>query len=109
MGRLGTTALAVAVLLLVMLFTRGHGAERVSLELGIVSLDGVPLAYVALGSFFIGMLVMLVAGIHTDLKVRRLLRDRLEEEDLRERARLGGLDRSQRDLFLPSEGEEEDF
>lgn len=108
MGRTGTVALAVAVLLLVMLFTRGNGSERVSLELGIVSFDTVPLAYVVLGSFFVGMLVMMVAGIHTDLRVRRLLRDRLEEEDLRERARLDQVDRNQRDLFLAAE-EEEDF
>ncbi len=108
MGRAGTVALAVAVLLLVMLFTRGNGSERVSLELGIVSFDTVPLAYVVLGSFFVGMLVMMVAGIHTDLRVRRLLRDRLEEEDLRERARLDQVDRNQRDLFLAAE-EEEDF
>ena len=108
MGRAGTVALAVAVLLLVMLFTRGNGSERVSLELGIVSFDAVPLAYVVLGSFFVGMLVMMVAGIHTDLRVRRLLMDRLEEEDLRERARLDQVDRNQRDLFLPAE-EEEDY
>ena len=108
MGRGGTVVLAVAVLLLVMLFTRGNGSERVSLELGIVSFDTVPLAYVVLGSFFVGMLVMMVAGIHTDLRVRRLLRDRLEEEDLRERARLDQVDRNQRDLFLAAE-EEEDF
>ena len=108
MGRAGTVALAVAVLLLVMLFTRGNGSERVSLELGIVSFDTVPLAYVVLGSFLVGMLVMMVAGVHTDLRVRRLLRDRLEEEDLRERARLDQVDRNQRDLFLAPE-EEEDF
>ncbi len=109
MSRLGTTALAVAVLLVVMLFTRGNGAERVSLELGIVSFDGVPFAYVVLGSFFVGMLVMLVAGIHTDLRVRRLLRDRLEEEDLRERMQAERVDRRQRDLFLPRGEEDEDF
>lgn len=108
MGRAGTVALAVAVLLVVMLFTRGNGSERVNLELGIVFFDAVPLAYVVLGSFFVGMLVMMVAGIHTDLRVRRLLRDRLEEEDLLERARLDQVDRNQRDLFVSAE-EEEDF
>ena len=44
---------------------------------------------------------MMVAGIHTDLRVRRLLRDRLEEEDLRERARLDQVDRNQRISFSP--------
>ena len=109
MSRLRTTVLAVAVLLLVMLFTRGNRAERVSLELGFVSFDGVPLAYVALGSLFVGMLVMLVAGIHTDLRVRRLLTDRLEDEDLRERMQVERVDRRQRDLFLPPGEEDEDF
>ncbi|MNC96257.1 hypothetical protein D3C83_135850 [compost metagenome] len=44
------------------------------------------------------MVVMLVAGIHSDLKVRRILRERLAEEDREEKERLA-VDRSQRDLF----------
>lgn len=95
----------LVVLLLVMLFARGNGDEQVTLHLGILTFDRVPLAYVAFGSLFVGMLIMLVAGIHADLRVRRLLRDRLEEEDLQERQRV---DRSQRDLFAHSPEEDED-
>jgi hypothetical protein len=43
------------------------------------------------------MVVMLVAGINSDLKVRRILRERLAEEDREEKAR--AVDRSQHDLF----------
>ena len=43
-----------------------------------------------------GMLVMLVAGIRSDLKVRAVLRQRLEDEDREERALI---DRTQQDLF----------
>ena len=40
---------------------------------------------------------MLVASIHNDLRVSRILRDRLTEEDSEERARV--LAHSQHDLF----------
>jgi hypothetical protein len=43
-----------------------------------------------------GMLVMFVAGIRSDLKVRAVLRQRLEDEDREERALI---DRTQQDLF----------
>jgi hypothetical protein len=43
------------------------------------------------------MLIMLVAGIHSDLKVRRILRARLADEDREERSRF--IDHSQQDLF----------
>jgi heme exporter protein D len=42
------------------------------------------------------MVVMLIAGIHTDLKVRRILRGRLEDEAREEKERI---DRNQQDLF----------
>jgi hypothetical protein len=45
---------------------------------------------------------MLVAGIRSDLKVRGILRARLEAEDLEERSRF--VDRAQQDLF--QEGKE---
>ena len=47
---------------------------------------------------FMGMVVMLVAGIRSDLKVRAVLRQRLEAEDREERALI---DRNQQDLFRP--------
>ena len=40
---------------------------------------------------------MLVASIHNDLRVRRILRDRLTEEDSEEKARV--IDHRQHDLF----------
>jgi hypothetical protein len=44
------------------------------------------------------MVVMLLANLHADLRVRQFLRTRLEEEDREERERI---DRHQRDLFRP--------
>ena len=41
---------------------------------------------------------MLVAGIQSDLKVRGILRARLEAEDLAERSRF--VDRDQQDMFV---------
>jgi len=57
----------------------------------------VPLTLIAFASLLVGMLVMLVAGIRSDLKVRSILRARLEAEDLEERRRFVDLD--QQDLF----------
>lgn len=85
-----------AALVLVMLFARWNGAERVTVDLGFYTFYRVPLTYVAFLALFLGMTVMLVANIHADLKVRRFLRRRLEEEGQEERDRI---DRYQRDLF----------
>lgn len=93
----------LVVLVFVMFFARWNGDARVTLDMGIYTFYRVPLTYVAFGGLFIGMLVMLVAGIHSDLKVRRFLRERLEEEDREERLRI---DRSQQDLFSPPESED---
>ncbi|MEX0856390.1 MAG: hypothetical protein WD056_02360 [Gemmatimonadota bacterium] len=95
----------LVVLFLVMYFARWNAGEVVTLDLGFTTLYRVPLTYVAFGSLFVGMLVMLVAGIHSDLKVRRFLRARLEQEDLEERRRI---DRSQQDLFKTFPEEEEE-
>ena len=103
MNRVTGGVVVLVVLVLVMLFARGNGAERVTVDLGILVFERVPLTYVAFGSLFIGMLVMLVAGIQADLRVRRFLRERFEEEGWEERQRV---DRNQRDLFTPS-GEDE--
>ena len=104
MSRFTGAVIVLVVLFLVILFARGNSAEWVPLNLGILTFERVPLTYVAFGSLFVGMLVMLVAGIHADLKVRNFLRDRLEDEDWKERQRV---DRSQRDLFaFPHEEDE---
>lgn len=92
--------MVLVVLAIVMMFARANGAERVTLDLGLLTFQRVPLTYVAFGGLFLGMLAMLVAGIHSDLKVRRFLRERLQEE-----AREEGFtrDRNQRDLFASDE------
>lgn len=87
---LGALALALG-------FASLNSGQRVTLRLGFATLYGVPLTVVAFASLLAGMFVMLVAGIHADLKVRRILRARLQEEDREERARF--VDRDQQDLF----------
>ena len=92
----------LAVLFLAMTFASLNAGQRVTLRLGLITLYGVPLTVVAFGSLVLGMMIMLVAGIRSDLKVRRILRARLMEEDLAERSMF--VDRDQQDLF--GEGEE---
>jgi uncharacterized integral membrane protein len=92
----------VAALALAMGFASMNSGQRVTLRLGVVTFYGVPLTVVAFASLLLGMLVMLVAGIRSDLKVRGILRARLEAEDLEERSRF--VDRDQQDLF--GEGKE---
>ena len=88
----------VLVLLLSIAFAALNGGQRVTLRLGVATLYQVPLTAIAFGALILGMLLMLVAGIHSDLKVRRILRDRLAEEDRMEKARIY-VDRNQKDLF----------
>ncbi len=87
-----------SVLVVSILFATLNGAQRVTLDLGVMVLDGVPLSLVGFTGLFMGMVVMLVAGIRSDLKVRAVLRQRLEAEDREERALI---DRTQEDLFRP--------
>jgi uncharacterized integral membrane protein len=91
----------VVVLILSMGFATLNGGQRVTLRLGFATFYGVPLTVVAFGALMVGMVIMLGASIHSDLKVRRILRARLIEEGLEERNRI--VDLSQRDLF---EGDE---
>ena len=79
-----------------------NSSQRVTLRLGVVTLYGVPLTAVAFASVIAGMIVMLVAGVRSDLKVRKVLRARLAQEDREERERI--IDTSQQDLF-PSEND----
>lgn len=94
----------VTVLLLAMIFAALNGDQRVTLDLGWIILYRVPVTFVAFGGLFFGMLVMLLAGLNSDLRVRRILRQRLAEEDRKEKARV---DVNQRDLFTGDEGESE--
>ena len=97
MNRLWGSLGIVIVLALSLGFATLNGGQRVTLRLGIKTLYGVPLTVVAFGGLITGMVIMLVAGLQSDLKVRRILRDRLAEEDREERSRFS--DRDQRELF----------
>jgi len=83
-------------------FASLNGGQRVTLNLGFVAFYGVSLTVITFVSVFAGMLVMVAVGIQSDLKVRGILRARLEAEDLEERRRF--VDRDQQDMFV--EGEE---
>ncbi len=85
-----------AVLVVSIVFAAINGAQRVTVDLGVAVFYRVPVTVVAFGGLFTGMVVMLVAGVHSDLKVRSILRQRLETEDREERALI---DRRQQDLF----------
>ena len=84
------------------MFASFNSSHRVTLRLGIITLFGVPLTVVVFGAVILGMLVMLGAGVQSDLKVRRILRARLVEEDREERER--AVDQSQPELFPESDG-----
>lgn len=89
-----TSALLVA--LLAMGFAALNAGHRATVSLGLFTLYRVPVTLVAFGGLLVGMLVMFATGIHGDLKVRRILRERLAEESRQER---DWIDRNQQDLF----------
>ena len=66
----------VAVMAAGALFALGNAGRVVSLNLGLFTLNRVPVTFVAFGGMVVGMGVVLAAGVHADLKVRRLLRER---------------------------------
>ena len=80
-----------------------NGSETVTLKLGVITLYDVPIPAVAFFGLLAGMVIMLVTSIHNDLRVRRILRDRLTEEDSEEKARI--IDHRQHDLFGKDEEE----
>lgn len=96
MSRFASATGVLVVLALSMAFAALNGGQRVTLRLGVGTIYRVPITAVAFSSLILGMVIMLVAGIQSDLKVRRILRERLAEEDREEKARV---DRSQHDLF----------
>ncbi len=98
-GPLGVVSVLVVSILFAVL-----NPQRVTLNLGVRVLYGVPLMLVGFTGLFMGMVVMLVAGVRSDLKVRAVLRQRLEAEDREERALV---DRTQQDLFPPRPLEDE--
>ena len=107
MSRIAGPLGVLAVLVVAMVFTALNGGQRVTVDLGIVVLNRVPVTMVAFGGLFTGMVVMLIAGVQSDLKVRAILRQRLKTEDREERALI---DRTQQELFAtePPVGEEEE-
>jgi len=103
-SRLAGPLAAGVALAFVLLFTRWNGAERVTLDLGLKTFYRIPLAWVAVGSLLLGMGIMLLAGLHNDLRVRRFLRERLAQDEAlaQEEARFAA-DRAQQDLFRAPE------
>ncbi len=95
----------VGIVVLSLGFAALNSGHRVTLRLGVFTLYGVSLTVVAFGSVIAGMMVMLVAGVRSDLKVRSILRARLAAEDLEERARF--IDHDQKDLFAPEKETDE--
>ncbi|MFC1661750.1 hypothetical protein ACFL3S_09915 [Gemmatimonadota bacterium] len=96
MNRLIGVFAVVLVVLMAMGLAAANAGHRATLSLGLVTFYRVPVTVVAFGGLFLGMLLMFVTGIHVDLKIRRILRDRLVEETRQEQA---WVDRNQRDLF----------
>ena len=103
MSRLASVAAILMILSLAMGFASLNGSQQVTVRLGFTTLYGVPLTVVAFGGLLTGMVIMLVAGIRSDLKVRRILRDRLAAEDRDEKIRF--IDRHQAELFAGGEEE----
>ena len=97
MKRLPVAFGVLAVLGLSVGFASLNGTQRVTLRLGLATFYGVPLTVVAFGGLLAGMVIMLVAGIHSDLKVRRILRERLAEEGRLDMGRF--VDQAQQELF----------
>lgn len=69
-----------AVVALAVVFAANNAGSRVVVDLGIATFDRVPVAFVAFGGMVAGMAVVLAAGLNADLKVRRILRQRGEDQ-----------------------------
>lgn len=96
MSRLVGILTAVSVVVVAMVFAALNAGNLVTVNLGLFTLYRAPVALVAFGGLFTGMVVMFATGVHTDLKVRRILRERLAEESREEQK---WIDRNQQDLF----------
>ena len=105
MSRLFGVVTLLLVVIGAMGFAAANAGHRVTLSLGFFTFYQVPVTLVAFSGLFVGMLAMFATGIHSDLKVRRILRERLEEESRREQI---WIDRTQQDLFAENAGVESD-
>ncbi len=85
-------------------FAALNGGRSVTIEFGLFRLSRVPISLVVFGSLLLGMLVMLAVGVQSDLKVRRILRGRLESAGSGEVP--PEVDRFQQDLFVGDDPEE---
>ncbi|MBT8397592.1 MAG: hypothetical protein HKO65_16840 [Gemmatimonadetes bacterium] len=103
MSRLTGVLSFLLVVVLAMAFAAANAGHRVTLSLGFIKLYQVPVALVAFCGLFVGMVLMFATGVRSDLKVRRILRERLADEARREQT---WIDRSQRDLFKDEEPQE---
>ena len=101
MNRFLTVLTVLAVVLLAMGFAAANAGHRTTLVLGFLHFYRVPVTLGAFGGGFVGMVLMFITGIHSDLKVRRILRERLAEESHQEQV---WIDRNQQDLFSEPEG-----
>ncbi len=81
MSRLLRLLALAAVVALGVGFAKANAGRRVVVDLGLYTFHSVPVTFVAFGGAVAGMGVMLVAGIASDLKVRRLLRASQELSD----------------------------
>jgi len=63
--------------LLALAFARANRGETMALHLGPVTFYRAPVSVVVLGAFLLGMVAMFLLGLRHDLRVRRLLRERL--------------------------------
>lgn len=91
---------AVALLVLSTIFAARNASRTVTVDLGLAVVQNVPLPVVVFAAVLLGMVVMLAAGVHSDLKVRGILRQRLTDENRREQE---WRDRNQQDLFSHEE------
>ncbi len=101
MRKAAVAAGVVLVATLAAAFASLNRRQIVTVDLGFWTFYRVPLTFVLFAGIVLGMGAMLLAGIHADLRVRRILRERLAEEDREERERM--YDRHQRDLFQEEE------
>ena len=86
MRRVAVWIALAGVAALGVLFALGNAGRVVTLDLGLFTLSRVPVTFVAFGGMVVGMGVVLAAGMHADLKVRRLLRERHRQDSLAERS-----------------------
>lgn len=64
-------------------FAWQNRAETAAMHLAVFDFYQVPVSWIALGSFLLGMIAMFVFGLGHDLRVRRRLRERERARDVR--------------------------